>query len=324
MPQDTASIVDKLNADLASRRPPSLIGGAPGVKPRYTLYHAPNSICSQKVRVVLAAKGVPYESRTLNLFEGETYLPDYVRLRVKGCDDAGLALAARHSGSTSATAQGCDACVVPTLYDRENGQVIVDSLRICELIDRHNMPAGSLVPEALAGAIRDEIDIVDNLPNYQMLAAKPPGEDRRPPSQRGKDGIGFATSKVARCDKYLEQFGDDPDLSRAYRAKRDKELDAKQTLFDPQSMKRAYEVMETSLGEFDRRLAKASQAWLFGAAPTMADLFWVINLARVDNLGAGHFWSDGRLPAVEAFYRRGRQLPAIKAAVLEWPGAVFA
>lgn len=323
MLQDVATIIENLNADLASRRPPALIGGAPGVVPRYTLYHAPNSICSQKVRVVLAAKGVPYESRALNLFEGETYLPDYVRLRVKGCDDAGLALAARHSGSTSATAQGCDACVVPTLYDRETGEVTVDSLRICLFIDEHP-GASRLVPEALADAIRAEIAVVDNLPNYQMLAAKPPGEDRRPPSQRGKNGIDFATAKVARCDKYLAQFGDDPDLSRAYRAKRDKELNAKQTLFDEQSMKRAYEVMATSLGEFDRRLANASRTWLFGDAPTMADLFWVINLARVDNLGAGHFWSDGRLPAVEAFYRRGRQLPAIRSAVLEWPGAVFA
>jgi 2,5-dichlorohydroquinone reductive dechlorinase len=320
MPNTTASIVESLNVDLASRRPPSLIGET-RTAPRYVLYNAPNSICSQKVRVVLAAKGVPYESRTLNLFEGETYLPDYVRLRVKGCDDAGLALAARHSGSTSATAQGCDACVVPTLYDREAGAVMVDSLRICHFIDGQD-DADPLVPKALAAAIAAEIDIVDNLPNYQMLAAKPPGEDRRPPSQRGKNGIDFATAKVARCDKYLAQYRDEPDLVRAYQAKRDKELNAKKTLFDPQSMVRAYAIMESALGEFDRRLEK--QAWLFGDAPTMADLFWVINLTRVDNLGAGHFWSDGRLPAVEAFYRRGRELPAIKAAVLEWPGALFA
>lgn len=321
MPQNAASIVERLNADLASRRPPSLVGEG-ATTPRYVLYNAPNSICSQKVRVVLAAKGVPYESRSLNLFEGETYLPDYVRLRVKGCDDAGLALAAHHSGSTSAGGEGCDACVVPTLYDREAGEVMVDSLRICRFIDEQD-GSDRLVPEALDDAIRTEIDIVDNLPNYQMLAAKPPGEDRRPPSQRGKNGIDFATAKVARCDKYLEQFRDDPDLVRAYRAKRDKELNAKQTLFDPASMTRAYGIMEAALGAFDGRLAKASRPWLFGETPTMADLFWIINLARVDNLGAGHFWADGRLPTVEAFYRRGQQLPAIRSAVLEWPGAVF-
>jgi 2,5-dichlorohydroquinone reductive dechlorinase len=323
MQQDVVSIVESLDADLASRRPPSLVGEARGTPPRHVLYHAPNSICSQKVRVVFAAKGIPYESRSMNLFEGETYLPAYVRLRVMGCDDAGLALAARHSGSTSATAQGCDACVVPTLYDRESGRVIVDSLRICRFIDEQEMPAGRLVPDALAGRIRDEIDIVDNLPNYQMLAAKPPGEDRRPASQRGKDGIGFAASKVARCDRYIEEFRDDPDLVRAYRAKRDKELNAKQTLFDPQSMKRAYDIMDAALGAFDRRLAKAGEPWLFGDTPTMADLFWAINLVRVDDLGASHFWSKGRLPAVEAFYRRGCRLPAIRSAVIEWPGALF-
>lgn len=322
MPHSVASIVEALNADLASRRPPSFIGETSGGEPRYILYNAPNSICSQKTRVVLAAKGISYESRALNLFEGETYLPAYVRLRVMGCDDAGLALAAQHSGSTSATAQGCDACVVPTLYDRQTKNVIVDSLRICHFVDQQE--SGSrLAPEPLAAAIQREIDIVDNLPNYQMLAAKPPGEDRRPPSQRGKTGIDFATAKVARCDKYIEQFRDDPDLVRAYRAKRDKEQNAKQTLFDPQSMQRAYDIVETALGEFDRRLATSSHPWIFGDAPTMADLFWVINLARIDNLGAGHFWFDGRLPAVEAFYRRGQQLPAIRTAVLDWPGALF-
>ncbi|WP_428564450.1 hypothetical protein [Pseudolabrys sp.] len=198
---------------------------------------------------------MPYESRSLNLFEGETYLPDYVRLRVKGCDDAGLALAAHHSGSTSAGGEGCDACVVPTLYDREAGEVMVDSLRICRFIDEQD-GSDRLVPEALDDAIRMEIGIVDNLPNYQMLAAKPPGEDRRPPSQRGKNGIDFATAKVARCDKYLEQFRDDPDLVRAYRAKRDKEFNAKQTLFDPASMTRAYGIMEAALGAFDGGLPR--------------------------------------------------------------------
>ena len=44
------------------------------------LYHFPASTCSQKVRVVLAEKGVEFESHVVNLLTGEQHSPDYVKL----------------------------------------------------------------------------------------------------------------------------------------------------------------------------------------------------------------------------------------------------
>jgi 2,5-dichlorohydroquinone reductive dechlorinase len=56
----------------------SEITNAAGTEPpRFDLFHAANSICSQKVRCVLAQDHFPYSSRQVNLFLGQTYLPDY-------------------------------------------------------------------------------------------------------------------------------------------------------------------------------------------------------------------------------------------------------
>ena len=94
--------------------------------PRFELFHAPNSICSQKVRTVLLAHDIPFASHPVNLFEGQSYLPDYVRLRMMGCNLRGGPLASLHTGSTSAAETGCDGAVVPTLVDRDAQKVLVE------------------------------------------------------------------------------------------------------------------------------------------------------------------------------------------------------
>ena len=60
-----------------------------------------------------------------------------------------------------------------------------------------------------------------------------------------------------------------------------------------------------------------------GEAVTMADLFWGIELLRMRNVGAATYWEGGRAPAVERFLARIETLPAIRAAILDWPGAMF-
>jgi len=44
------------------------------------LYHNAASTCSQKVRLVLAEKGLPYESRVIDLLAGGQHDPEYVKL----------------------------------------------------------------------------------------------------------------------------------------------------------------------------------------------------------------------------------------------------
>ena len=73
-----------------------------------TLYHAANSVCSQKVRLVLAETGLDWESRELNLADGDQFDPEYMKLN----PDA----------------------VVPTLV--HDGAVYRESSLIAEYLDR--------------------------------------------------------------------------------------------------------------------------------------------------------------------------------------------
>lgn len=71
------------------------------------LYHNALSTCSQKVRLALAEKGLKYESRLINLQNGEQFSPDYLKLNPKA--------------------------LVPTLED--GGRIYMESSLINEYLD---------------------------------------------------------------------------------------------------------------------------------------------------------------------------------------------
>ena len=291
-------------------------------RPRFELFHAAASICSQKVRGVFAHHGIPYRGHSLNIFAGDTYLPGYVRLRMLGCKSYGGALVAEHSGSTSAAAGGCDGAVVPTLVDWDEETVLVDSKRICIHLDDQVADVGKLRPAVLAEAIDRDLDLIDNIPNYQMLM----GRSRNAvESALTRDGVGNALSmkKVAWCDRYLGEHTDDATLLEAYTAKRSKELSAAERLFSPEAMQVASEQIKAVLDDLEARLAARPTRWLHGEFPTMADLFWGIELLRMENTGAGKAWEAARLPHVANYAAEARTIPAIGCAVLDWPGALF-
>jgi 2,5-dichlorohydroquinone reductive dechlorinase len=227
-----------------------------------------------------------------------------------------------HSGSTSAAAGGCDGVVVPTLIDWQTGEVIVDSKRICLHLDAQMPEAARLRPRSLADAIDAELSIVDNLPNYQMLMGRRPSASEDAATKSGTGGS-FSQRKVAWCDHYLQEHTDEAALVQAYTAKRAKELSAATELFTPEAMQAAYDRAAAALKEFERKLEQGNGRWLFGETVTMADLFWSIELLRMKNTGVATYWEEGRLPHVEQFAAAGEALRAVRAAVIDWPGAVF-
>lgn len=91
------------------------------------LYHAPTSVCSQKVRLGFAYMGLGYESRLVNIQKGEQFTPEYLALN----PDA----------------------VVPTLVDGE--LVVVESSLILAYLDREHNGA-RLMPSDRAGRVRAE------------------------------------------------------------------------------------------------------------------------------------------------------------------------
>lgn len=321
---DFATINAKLSAEFAgvavstesSLTDDMSVSGKAGQGIVLHLYHAPNSICSQKVRTVLTTLDQSYVSHQVNIFEGENYSPHYVRLRAMGCRSAGYSLATVHTGSTSVNGTGCDACVVPTLVDEERGEVLVDSYRIClELDRRYSGTPSMLMPEAHRVDIEKELAIIDELPNYQLLAAMVAQKSKQGPRNS------FSLRKVERCEELLLRFGDDALLSEAYQAKLSKEKAAADHLFDDRAMALATSTMSDAFSDLNDRLLAQTTDFLFSDQPTMADLFWGLELIRADDLGLSSFWRDGVLPRVSEYYERLCGLPAIRQAVIEWPGA---
>ena len=85
------------------------------------LHHAPNSVCSQKVRVGLAELGLDWEGVVLDLAAGDQFRPEFRRLNPEA--------------------------VVPVLVD--DGLVVTESSLILEHLDRKT--GGELTPEGAAG-----------------------------------------------------------------------------------------------------------------------------------------------------------------------------
>ena len=84
----------------------------------FTLYNAPQSTCSQRVRFVLNAKGLPFTEIKLNLLEGDQLKPDYLAKNPNG--------------------------VVPTL-DHDSA-IVIDSTVITEYLDEV-VPQTSFTPD---------------------------------------------------------------------------------------------------------------------------------------------------------------------------------
>ncbi len=82
------------------------------------LYDFGNSVCCQKVRIVLRAKRLDWEAIRVDLFKSEQYDPKYLKLNPKG--------------------------VVPTLV--HDGRPVIESTLICEYLDEA-FPDPPLVPD---------------------------------------------------------------------------------------------------------------------------------------------------------------------------------
>lgn len=101
------------------------------------LYHAPQSTCSQKVRIVLAEKGLDWTERRINLNANEQLKSEYLKLNPNG--------------------------VVPTLV--HDGRIVTDSSVICEYLDE-TFPAPPLSPPGPGGraAMRIWLRFLEEVP----------------------------------------------------------------------------------------------------------------------------------------------------------------
>src|SRR5215469_12989568 len=99
-----------------------VIAGKPELSMGFTLYNAPQSTCSQRVRFVLNAKKLPFAEVKLDLLAGDQLKPDYLKLNPNG--------------------------VVPTLD--HDGAIIIDSSVIIEYLDEIAAEPESYTPAEAA------------------------------------------------------------------------------------------------------------------------------------------------------------------------------
>jgi glutathione S-transferase len=85
---------------------------------KLVLYDFGNSVCCQKVRITLRAKGLEWDAIKIDLFKSEQYDPKYLKLNPKG--------------------------VVPTLV--HDGKPVIESTLICEYIDAAFPQPPRLIP----------------------------------------------------------------------------------------------------------------------------------------------------------------------------------
>ena len=106
--------------------------------PEFTLYNAPQSTCSQRVRFVLNAKKLAFDEHRLDLFSGDQLKPDYLAINPN--------------------------VVVPTLV--HGGAVIIDSAVIMEYLDEVRPAEVRFTPDdPLARArMRSMMRYIDEIP----------------------------------------------------------------------------------------------------------------------------------------------------------------
>jgi glutathione S-transferase len=104
----------------------------------FTLYNAPQSTCSQRVRFVLQAKKIPFGEVKLDLLAGDQLKPDYLALNPNG--------------------------VVPTL--QHDGAVVIDSSVIIEYLDEIAPEPVTFTPEdpVLRARMRALMHFMDEMP----------------------------------------------------------------------------------------------------------------------------------------------------------------
>ncbi len=219
----------------------ALVGG--GANPRFELFHAASSLCSQKVRAVLHEKALPYRSNDMRilgtlgehgLVPAEHYAPAYVRLRLVAARELGIGYVSGYSGRTSVRTEGFDPCVVPLLVDHEAGRVIADSRRICVYLDAVSRGPVQLVPdepERRAEAMR-QVDIVDRLPNGALLYGFHPDADLRPEPLKAAMRTVY-DHKIMALEALIAAHPAEPELVAAWRAKIAKESGGRRLCRDP-------------------------------------------------------------------------------------------
>lgn len=291
-----------------------------GPPPKYELFHYTISLCSQKVRSVLAETGCQYGSNDLIIMENwYHYRPEYVRLRLLSETARSTRQVSGYSGVSSVEQEGFDPLVVPTFVDRKAGLVIADSKQICIYIARMNRSESDLLPVDIEDDVIEQMNRVDLTPHVALLYGANPDGDSRPEGHQ-KRFPGIHARKISAIEKQLALVDTESELLEAYQSKILKETAAADFVHDAAAMRHAIGLAKDLIGDLGQTLlANGNGPWLFGERFTLADLFWGISLLRLEILGYAKLWCGHKeLSHIEQYFNRLIDRESLQTSVLNW------
>ena len=252
-----------------------------------TLYHNDMSVCSQKVRLALAEKGLAWEGKHLNLRQGDQTDPAYLRLNPNG--------------------------VVPTLVDAPtSASPAIHGSRTA----RGGKGGGNEVVVIESVVINEYLDDAYPDPPLKPAAAAARAQMRRFTRQIDA-GIFAATGIVSMSIAFHHQFT--PEGIAAIAAARPsawrRRFEQMQRGVDNPAFPDAIMRLDQMLAEIERTLA-ASGPWLAGADFSLADIALAPYVTRLDHLGFAGMLD--RRPHAAQWYERLRARPAYEQGLARW------
>jgi glutathione S-transferase len=243
---------------------------------RIELYHTPGSLCSQKVKLVLAEKQIEWKSHLINLLTFENLKPDYMRLNPKG--------------------------VVPTLI--HNDKVICDSVTIIHYLDTQ-FPNPILTPviSEQQDKMNSWIDLQNRFPMREVMYG----------NMAGIDGLVVRRSVQVKEKLLPKLMQASPQLQEHYALKLKDVQQWNQTIQDAEKITHINAKIEPMLDQLDQQLSQSE--WLCGSSYSLADVVWTAVLNRLAELKFDSFWTGGKRSAIAAYLQRLKNRPSFKVAI---------
>lgn len=229
------------------------------------LYNASESLCSQKVKLVLAEKNLEWKNHLLNLLTFDNLQPNYIRLNPQG--------------------------VVPTLIDDD--KIITNSAVIIRYLDkRFSNPRLAPTKPKLQEKMNGWIDLQNCFPMRELMYG----------NFRGIEGIVLRRS-VRMKEKLLTQLLQlHPELKEQYTAKLKDVRQWNSTIQNTAEIADLNAKIEPMLDLLEEQLSQTD--WLCGDTYTLADVVWTAVLNRLDKLKFGRLWEHNTRPALESYFNR--------------------
>ena len=240
------------------------------------LFHASESLGSQKVKLVLAEKNLEWKSHLLNLLTFDNLHPNYIRLN--------------------------PTAVVPTLIHGD--RVVTNSDTIIRYLDdKFPNPKLTFTEPNLQEQMNNWIDLQNQLPMRELIYG----------SSRGIEGIVLRRS-VRLKKKLLPQLIETyPELKEQYSAKL---KDVRQWNFTIQNKQKIADInvhINLTLDCLEQQLSQTD--WLCGSTYSLADVVWTPILYQLEKRKFHHLCLNDTRPILKSYFHCLKSRPSFVTAV---------